>query len=317
MRHFTVSLSRVVHLLGVLLGVSFLVFSLLNLLPGDAAMAIVATSGDTSPEAVERIRAQLGLDQPFFHRYFSWLFGVLQGNLGQSYRTGQTVFEMIIERLPVTFELMVLVVFLSLVISIPIAVYAARYRDSLFDRIVAFFSFGLQAIPPFMVVLVMIVVLAVKLALLPAIGFAPISEGLGANLKSMVIPVLALSAPLIPLYIRVLRNEMIRTLQEDFILVARAQGIMPRSILFRYALKPSVPTLITVIGISVGSLVSGSIVVELICGLPGIGIMLYNAINARDYVVVQGVVLLIAAVYVFINFCADLVTSFIDPRVKS
>ncbi len=317
MRNLIVFGTRLIHLVAVLLGVSFLVFLLLDLLPGDTAEVIVASSDNPSPGAIEAIRRELGLDQPLLVRFGMWLGGVVQGDLGHSYRTGQTVVDAVGERLPVTLELLVLTEVISLAVAIPLAVFAARHRDRLFDRVSAAFTFGLQSVPNFMVSLVLIVVLAVQLGMLPALGFAPLSQGLGENLKSLAIPTFALAATLIPLYARVLRNEMIRTLQEDFILMARAEGLPPRTILFRYALKPSMPTLITVVGINIGTLVGGAIVVELISGLPGVGTLLFSAINNRDYVLVQGIILVVAAAYVVANFLVDVFYTILDPRVRA
>ncbi len=309
--------TRVAHLAAVLLGVSFLVYVLLDLLPGDTAEVIVASSDNPTPGAVEAIRHELGLDKPLLVRFVLWLGNAVTGDLGHSYRTSQTVVEAIGDRLPVTLELLVLAEVVSLAVAIPVAVIAARHRDGIVDRITAFFTFGLQSIPNFMVALVLILLLAVQLGMLPAIGYVPLSEGVGENLMSLTIPTLALAAGLIPLYLRVLRNEMIRTLQEDFILMARAEGLGSWTILFRYALKPSLPTLITVVGINIGTLVGGTIIIELISGIPGIGTLLFSAINNRDYVLVQGIILVVAAAYVIANFAVDLFYSILDPRVRA
>lgn len=317
MKKLRLSAMRAAHLLMVLLGVSFLVYALLDLLPGDTAEVIVASSSNPSPTAVEEIRAQLGLNEPFLVRYIHWLGNAVTGDLGVSYRTGETVVASIADRLPVTLELLILAEVLSLAIAIPLAVFAAQKRDTAFDRATAFFAFGLQSIPNFVVALVMIVVFAVMLRWLPALGFVPLSQSVGDNLRSMVIPVVALSTALIPLYTRVLRNEVIRTLQEDFILMARAAGIKPLDILFRYTLKPSLPTLITVVGVNIGTLLGGTIIIELISGLPGVGTLLYTAINTRDYVLVQGIILFIACGYVLANFLVDLLYTYLDPRVQS
>lgn len=310
-------IKRLIHLSLVLAGISILTFSLLQLLPGDTAEAIAAASGDTSAEVIARLRQELGLDQPLYVQYFNWLGDILRLDLGQSYRTGQNVSEMIISRLPVTVEVLILVVSISLLVAVPVAMQAARFRGGWFDQMTSVGSFALQSLPPFLVALVMIVVFAVWAKLLPAIGFVPLSKGLWPNLRSLTIPVIALCVPMIPLYVRVLRNEMIRTLQEDFILVARAQGMPPRKIMWLYALKPSLPTLVTVVGVSVGTLISGTIVVEMISGLPGMGTLIFGAISSRDYVVVQGVVLFMASAYVLINFLVDLVIAFLDPRVNA
>ncbi|WP_431710513.1 ABC transporter permease [Glutamicibacter uratoxydans] len=308
---------RFAHLIAVLFGVSFLVYLLLDLLPGDTAEVIVASSANPTEDAVEEIRKQLGLDQPLLVRFFGWFGNALQGDLGMSFRTGQAVTEAIAERLPVTLQLLLMAEVVSLAIAIPLAIAAAKRRDAMFDKVTAVFAFGLQSIPNFVVALVSIVIFSVMLGWLPAIGFVPMNEGLWENIKSLIIPTLALSAGLIPLYMRVLRNEMIRVLQEDFILVARSQGLKSRTVLFRYALKPSLPTLVTVVGINIGTLIGGTIIIELISGLPGIGTLLYAAINNRDYVLVQGVILFVAAAYVVANFLVDIFYTILDPRVEA
>ncbi|MCD4534320.1 ABC transporter permease [Nocardioides sp. cx-169] len=308
---------RLAHLIGVLLGVTFLVYVLLDLLPGDTAEVIVASSDTPSAEAVEAVRKSLGLDQPLLERYFSWLGGLLQGDLGQSYRTGETVLAAVADRLPVTLQLLVMAEVVSLAIAIPLATIAANRRDSWIDRVVAVVTFGFQALPHFMVAVLLVFLLAVKLQILPALGFVPLSEDVGESIKSLLIPTLALSAGLIPVYLRILRTEMIRTLQEDYILLARSVGLKPSTILTRYALKPSLPTLITVVGVNIGHLVGGTIVIELICGLPGVGTLLFSSINGRDYVMVQGLILLIASTYVVANFLVDIVYTVLDPRVRA
>ncbi len=309
--------SRLLYLIAVLLGASFLVYLLLDLLPGDPAEVLVGATGNTTEGAVEEIRAQLGLDQPLLVRYFGWLGGVVTGDFGTSFRTGQPVLTEIMDRLPVTIQLVLAAELISLLIAVPLAIAAARRRDTLFDRGVAVFTFGLQSTPNFVVALVLIVILSVQLKLLPAIGYVPMDVDPWGNFRSILIPSLALSAALIPLYTRVLRNEMIRTLQEDFILVARAGGLSHRTILFRYALRPSLPTLVTVVGINIGTLIGGTLIVELISGLPGIGTLLYTGINNRDYILVQGIVLFIATAYVVLNFLVDLLYTALDPRVRA
>jgi peptide/nickel transport system permease protein len=308
--------AKIAQLAGVLLGVSFLVYLLLGLLPGDTASVLVAGSDDPSPEAEARIRSELGLDDPFLERYFTWLGHALQGDLGLSYRSKEAVAEAISGRLPVTVELLVLALALSVAVAVPLAVYAAHHRDRLLDRVVTVLTFGMQSIPNFMVCLVMIFVFAVTLGVLPAVGFTPLSDGVWENVRSVTIPTIALSFTLVPVYVRVLRNEMIRVLQEDHVLVARAEGTRSRTILFRYALRPALPTLVTVIGINIGTLVGGTLVIELITGLPGMGSLLFTAINNRDYILVQGVVLFIAAAYVVANFAVDFIQTIIDPRTR-
>lgn len=308
---------RLLQLGVVLLAVSVLVFLLLELLPGDTAVAIAGKGGDASPEAVEAIRQQLGLDRPLPVRYLDWLGGVLSGDFGASYSTGQPVLEALANRVPVSFQLIALAEVISLAVAIPLATYVGQKRDSLVDRVVAMICFGAQAIPNFMLALLLILVLAVTLSLLPAVGYVPMSEGFVPSMKSVLIPALALSGTLIPVYVRILRNELIRTLQEDFVLVGRALGIPRRTLLVRYALKPASPTLITVVGVNIGALLGGTVIVEVISGIPGIGSLMLTSIETWDYVMVQGVVLVVAAVYVLANFAVDLLHLAVDPRVRS
>lgn len=309
--------NRLLHLATVLLGVSLAVFGMMYLLPGDPAEIIVANSANPNPGAVEEVRRTLGLDKPPHVRFVEWVGGALTGDLGDSYRTNRSVADAIEARLPITLQLALMAQLVSLAVSIPLAIRAARKRDTWFDRAVLTFSFGLQCTPDFVVALILILVFAVNLSLFPAIGYVPISEGLLPNLQSLTLPAIALAAALIPIYTRVLRNEMIRTLQEDFILMARASGLKPRTIVFSYALKPSLPTLVTVVGISIGGLIGGTLIIESIAGLPGIGTLLFDAINSRDYIMVQGIILLIAVVYVVANFLVDLLYITLDPRVKA
>lgn len=311
------TLIRLAHLVGVLFGVTFLVYLLLDMLPGDPAEVIVASSDNPTPEAVAALRHEMGLDHPLIVRYLHWLGDLFHGDLGQSYRTGQSVLSLVSGRLPATLELLVLAEVVSLAVAIPLATIAASKRDSLFDRIVAVVTFGLQSLPSFMVAILLIFSLAVQLKLLPAIGFVPLSDGIGASLKSLTIPTLSLASGLVPVYLRILRTEMVRTLQEDFILLGRAVGLSPFTILTRYALKPSLPTLITVVGVNIGFLVGGTVVIEQICGLPGVGTLLFTSITNRDYVVVQGLILLIASTYVVANFLVDVFYTILDPRVRA
>ncbi len=308
---------RVAHLLGVLMGVSFFVYVLLDLMPGDTAEVIVASSDSPSAAAIDAIRQQLGLDQPLIERYFSWLGGLFQGDLGQSFRTGESVLEAIGDRVPVSLQLLVMAELVSLVVAVPLAAFAAARRDSWIDKTIAVVTFGSQSVPNFMVAVLLVFLLAVQLGVLPAIGYVPLSDGLWPSVRSLIIPTLALSSGLIAVYVRVLRTEMVRVLQEDYILLARSVGLSNRTILVRYALKPALPALITVVGVNVGHLVGGSIVIELISGLPGVGTLLFESINSRDYVVVQGIILVIATTYVLVNVLIDIFYTILDPRVRA
>lgn len=308
---------RLLHLAAVLFGVSLIVFFLLEFLPGDPAEAIVAGSGDRSEEALAAVRAELGLDRPVAERYLGWIGGVMQGDMGASYRTGQSVLDAIAKSLPVTFQLVIMVQIVSLLVAIPVALYVAARRDTLLDRVVAFLTFSAQSIPNYVIALVGILVLSVQMGLLPAIGYTPLSQGLWPSIRSLIIPTVAMSAVLMPVYIRVLRSSIIQTLQQEYMLVGRAMGLSRPTLLYRYALKPSLPTLVTVVGVNFGVLIGGTVVVEAISGLPGMGTLLLNAVNTRDYILVQGLVLVFAVTYVAANFIVDIMQLVIDPRTRA
>ena len=221
--------------MAVLLGVSLLTFMLTELLPGDPAVTILQ-SGAT-PENVARVHHDLGLDKSLPERYGRWLGKVVQGDLGRSYQNHQSVAELIRERLPVTLELLVLAQLMALAISIPVAVLSAYRPNGVFDRVATVTSFGLLAIPTFALAVILIFFFAVKFHVFPAAGYTKLGVDLGENLRSVFLPSLSLAVTLIAIYVRLLRSDMIATLQEDFILMARAEGLPPGRILVRHALR--------------------------------------------------------------------------------
>jgi peptide/nickel transport system permease protein len=223
----------------------------------------------------------------------------------------------IMDRLPVTLELTLLSMFMALAIAIPLGVLSAYRVGSRFDRAVTGVTFGLLALPNFIFALVLILVLAVQFNVFPATGWTPLSDGLFDNLRSAFLPALTLAVGNIAVFTRLLRTDMIATLQEDHVTLARAKGLPTRRILFRHALRPSSFSLLTVAGLQVGALLSGTVIVETIFGLPGVGRLLLDSINARDLLTVQGVVLLLAVSFVLINFVVDLLYTVLDPRIRS
>jgi len=308
---------RVVHLIVVLFGVSVLTFLLIRLIPGDPALAIAATTGNVDPATLDRGRESLGLNLPLWEQYGRWIGGILQGDFGTSFRTNQDVATAIGDRLPVTLHMVIMAQIVSLVVAIPIALYVAPRRDRAPDRIIAAVTFALQAIPNYVLAIFGILVFAVTLGWLPALGYVPLSEGFWASTVSLLIPVSAISALLIAMYIRALRGSMIETLQMEYMLVGKSLGYSRRRLLWQFGLKPSLPPLITVVGLNFGVLFGATVVVEVICGIRGIGTLLLSAIDSRDYVVVQSVVLVFAVAYVLANFAADIVHLAIDPRVRA
>jgi peptide/nickel transport system permease protein len=305
---------RLLYLLPVLLAVSLLTFLIASLLPGDLAYVILGDQA--TPEKVEALRHDMGLDEPIWWRYLSWLGHVLEGDFGRSFRTGQTVWQAVSERLPVSVELMLLAEIAGLAIGVPLAIACAVRSGGAFDRFMTGSAFGMLSVPTFLSAILLIYLFAVELHWLPATGYVPLAEDPVANLRFMVLPALTLALAEWPGIMRVLRSDMIATLQEDYIALARAKGLKASRILFVHALKPSSLTLITITGINIGRLIGGALIVETIFALPGIGRLLVGAIYTRDLVILQGVVLFVAGGFVLMNFIVDLLYAVLDPRLR-
>jgi peptide/nickel transport system permease protein len=305
---------RFLYLVPVLVAVSLLTFFIASLLPGDLAYVILGDQA--TPEKVAALRHDMGLDQPVWWRYIGWLGHVLQGDFGRSFRTGQTVLLAVSERLPVSIELMLLAELGALAIGIPLAIACAVRSGSAFDRFMTGTAFGMLSVPAFLSAILLIYLFAVELRWLPATGYVPFSEDPLGNLRCFVLPALTLALGEWPVLMRVLRSDMIATLQEDYIAMARAKGLKPSRILLVHALKPSSLTLVTVTGINIGRLIGGTVIVESIFALPGIGRLLLGAIYTRDLIILQGVVLFVALGYVLMNFIVDMLYAVLDPRIR-
>lgn len=305
---------RILAILPVLLAVSLLTFLIASLLPGDLAFVILGDQATS--ENVAALRHEMGLDQPLWWRYLSWLGHVLQGDLGRSFRTGQTVLQAVSERIPVSLELMLMAEFIGLLIGVPLAIACAARAGGAFDRFMTGSAFAMLSMPSFLMAILLIYLFAVELHWLPATGYVPFTEAPLANLRFFVLPALTLALAEWPGIMRVLRSDMIATLQEDYIALAKAKGLKPSRILFVHALKPSSLTLVTVTGINIGRLLGGTLIVESIFALPGIGRLLVGAIYTRDLVILQGVVLLVACGFVIVNFIVDMLYAVLDPRIR-
>src|SRR6202012_4616588 len=305
---------RLLYLVPVLLAVSLLTFLIASLLPGDLAYVILGDQA--TPDKVAALRHDMALDQPLVVRYVGLLGHIMTGDFGRSFRTGQTVLQAVAERLPVSIELMLLAEVGALIIGIPLAIACAVRAGSAFDRIVTGSAFSMLSVPAFLAAILLIYLFAVQLRWLPATGYVPFDENPLANLRSMVLPALTLALGEWPVLMRVLRSDMIATLQEDYIAMARAKGLKPSRILLVHALKPSSLTLVTVTGINIGRLIGGALIIETIFALPGIGRLLVGAIYARDFIILQGVVLFVAVGFVIVNFIVDLLYAVLDPRIR-
>jgi len=295
--------------------VSLLTFLMTSLLPGDPALQILGAENAT-PEAVAAVRADLGLDDPLPVRYLNWIGDALSGDFGRSYRTNEPVSEAIIDRLPVTAEIGILAIIIALLVAIPVGMLSAYRSGTRTDKLISSTSFGLLAVPNFMVAIFLILIFAVWLGVLPATGWVNFTDNPVQNLRSALLPALSLAIAEMAVYTRLLRTDMIGTLQQDFVTMARVKGVSNRRILFRHALRPSSFSLMTVAGVQVGAIIGGSVVIETLFALPGVGRLLLEAVLVRDLLMVQGVALVIAVSYVVVNFTVDILYSYLDPRIS-
>jgi peptide/nickel transport system permease protein len=308
-------LKRIPQLLATVLAVSFLTFMLTSLLPGDPALQVVGEN--PTVEQIAAARAELGLDDPLPTRYLEWLGDAATGDLGRSLRTHQEVLDAITERLPVTMEVGLLAIVIGLLVAIPLATYTAHRAGGIADKSATTITFGLLSLPSFMLSLLLIYVFAVHLGWLPATGWHRLTDDPVENLRSAAMPSLSLAVAEVAAYTRILRTELIATLQQDFVLFAKSKGLATWRILFRHALRPSSLTLVTIVGLNVGALLGGALIVESIFALPGVGRLLVDSIYQRDLVMVQGIVLFIATSYVVVNFLVDVLYAVLDPRIRT
>lgn len=306
---------RLLQAIPVIWGTTFLTFCLLNLLPGDAAQALL---GDNATAAdVAALQHRLHLDQPFFVRYFDWLGNAVTGNLGTSLASSQPVAQILGPKIMVSIELVLLAFVLALVAAVPMGVLAAKKPGGIADRLsVSVSMFGLS-VPLFVFALVLVLVFAVKLKVLPAVGFVPFEQSPVQNLRSLVLPTCALALPMFCVFNRLLRADIVDQLEgEDYITTARAKGVHPWLVVIRHALRNSVFGLLTVVGLQLGTLVGSTVVVEQIFGLPGLGQELLFAISNQDVPAVEGVVFVVACFVVLANLVTDLLYAVTDPRIR-
>ncbi|MGD9051954.1 MAG: ABC transporter permease [Desulfobacterales bacterium] len=306
---------KLLRLVLVVLAVAALTFLMVNILPGDVADMIGGQGA--SPEDIEAIRKDLGLDRNILVRFVSWLGDLIQGDLGQSYLTGEPVLHIILSRLPVTVELLVISQLFTLLLALPAGIFSAYRSGSFFDRLISIGGFATLSVPSFVMALVGIYLFAIQLHWLPATGYTSLEYGFWANIRSFILPALSIALIEWVVLMRVLRSDMISTLQQNYILMAKAKGLPPWKVLLYHALRPSSFTLVTILGIQIGRLLGGSVIIETIFALPGIGRLLVNAIYARDYMVVQGCILLITVGYVAINTIVDILYHILDPRIRT
>jgi peptide/nickel transport system permease protein len=307
-------IKRLVLLVIIIFFVSVASFFLVHLLPGNPAVTILGPN-DT-PQNAAILNHQLGLDKPLYQQYFIWIGHVFEGNLGQSYTTHQTTASILSQSFPIDIELIVISQILAFLAAFPMAITASRRPNRLFDQFSNGSTFAMLAMPPFVIAPVLVLIFAVHWHIFPGpASYVPLSQNFWTNIHAMILPSIVVAMGSVVVYFRLLRNDLIATLQEDFITMARSKGLSDRRIMWRHALRPSSVSLLASVGITVAGLIAGLFVVESLLQLPGLGYQLIAAINQDDYTVVQGITLVVAVSVVLINFVFDFIFTVVDPRI--
>lgn len=303
-------LRRFYAMLFILLCVSAVTFSLMHLVPGDPARIIAEKKygEEVTAETVELVRKEMGLHRPIYLQYFHWLAGILQGDFGDSFRTGRPVGEELRARLPATVELALAAMLVSLIIAIPAGIISAVKQYSLLDNAAMLGAMIGVSIPNFWLGLLLILAFSLQLDWLPVFG--------RGELRHLILPALTLGTGLAAVTTRLARSSILEVLRQDYIRTARAKGLTETMVTNRHVLKNSLIPVTTMIGLQFGALLEGAVVVEVVFAWPGIGRLLYDSIFARDYPVIQGCVFIIAVMYVVVNLLVDISYAWLDPRIR-
>lgn len=302
-------LKRMVQLLIVLLGVTFLTFFVTTLAPSDAAEMKYLSMGTTpTKELLEASREEMGLNDPFLIRYFNWLGNVLQGDFGTSYKFGDSVFDQLGKKLPATLKLAGVSMVIMVVIAFPLGILSAIKKNKVIDYLIRFFSFMGISMPNFWLALILIYLMSVKLG-----WFKVVSSN---DLKGMVLPVITLTVPMVSTYVRHIRTAVLEELSQEYVIGARARGVNENRILVCHVIPNAMLTLVTLLGLSVGHLLGGAAIVETIYSWNGIGNMVVEAIRARDYPLIQGYVIWMAIIFVIVNLMVDISYHLLDPQIR-
>jgi len=307
---------RLVALCPVLFFVSIVTFAVNLLLPGDPALAYIGETNINDKVMYQAVRQQLGLDQPIHVQYVKWLSHALQGDFGRSIRTREPAVDGLLARLPITIELALIAMVISIAIAVPIGILSAVRPNSKLDLVGTLVAMAGVAVPDFWLAILLIYVMAVWLRLLPSSGYVPLSQGLWPNVQSMVLPSFALGMGLAAVVMRQLRSSLIEVLHQEYVLVARAKGLSGGVTLRRHALKNALIPVVTVIGLQTGRLLGGAVLIETIFSLPGLGRLAADSILFRDYPMLEGAVFILALAVALSSLLTDVVYAVLDPRIR-
>ena len=312
MFHFI--LRRVLQMLLILFLVSSAVFFMFKLVPGD--VAAVRLGIEQTPEALAALRAQLGLDRPLIVQYLTWLAGLVRGDLGTSYVDGAPVFGIVASRFFITLELVLVITVLSALISIPVAVVAAQKKGTLVDSGIRALSMVGYSLPTYWWAILLMLLFSVALGWLPAGGYVYPNRDFGRHLVHLIMPTVAMVMILVAAQVRFLRASILDIIQLDYVRTARAKGLSSRRVLYKHVLRNSLAAFITVVGLNFATLIGGMVIIEQIFTWPGLGWLIITSILNRDFPVVQGAVLFVAAIFVSVNLAVDILYAALDPRIR-
>lgn len=305
---------RLLTTIPVVVLVTVIVFLLLHVTPGDPV--VIMLGDQAAPDAVAALRHNLGLDLPLPVQYGVWLWRVARGDLGTSLRTHDPVSRLALARYPTTLELLVLAMLVSLAIAIPTGVLSAVRRNSWIDMLLTPLAISGVSLPSFWIGILLIWAFSVTLAWFPTVGFVPLGTSVVGNLRTMVLPVVTLGVALAAIVMRITRASLLQVLRLDYVRTARAKGVAEGAIILRHALRTTLIPVVTVLGLQTGTLLGGAVIVESIFALPGMGRLIVDAIFARDFPLVQGVVLILAVSFILVNLVVDLLYAWLDPRIR-
>lgn len=310
----TFIIRRILSSIFVLFIVTLVTFVSLNALPGDIASRILGP--EPNPDQVEALRARLNLDAPLIERYLDWISAAARGDLGTSIRTQVPVRDVLIDKLEVTVELGLLSLLLAMVIAIPIGILAGSRPGTPLDYGLTFFAVAGVSIPNFWLAIVMIITFSVKLGWFPALGFTPLSEGVFDNLKSLTLPAIAIGISSAGSLARQVRGAMVEVMRQDYVRTARAKGLRERTVILRHGLRNALIPVVTVLGLQMSVIIGGSIIIETIFQLPGVGKLLIESILIQEVPIVQGLTVMLAAGILFLNLLVDISYAYLDPRIR-
>ena len=299
-----------------MIGISIIIFLMVRLLPGDIVSVLAGGDVGSDPELIEQARRDLGLTGSYPEQYWNWISGVLQGDLGVSLRNTEPVSTVLLDALPITFELMFLGLLIATVIGVPLGVLSAVKRDSKHDFAARIGGLVGVSIPSFFLATLLLLFTSKVFGWVPPLNYVPFYEDPIANLSQFILPAISISVFTLAIVMRMVRATMLEVLGQDYVRTARAKGVKRNVVISRHALRNSLIPVVTVVGFEIGILMGGSAIVEIIFGLPGLGNTLINAIFNRDYPVVQGATMLLAFIFIFANLLVDLLYGVLDPRIS-